>query len=474
MGKISDDIEKQLKDLSPKEAARVRKILSGLLASIDQTNQPKAPMLSRMFGRKAVAPTAKPRKQVRTGTDIPSVGAVVHSRATGLAPFYRRTLLKDVLPFWFPRCVDTENGGFLHCLDRDGTIVDTDKSVWAQGRMTWMLLSIYNNMEKKPEWLEWADSGLTFLEKHCFDDDGRMFFHMTRDGRPVRKRRYAFSECFASMAYAAHAQATNDDRSAECARELLQRFISWNFEPGNMPPKFTDTRPMTGIGPRMMAVCMAQELRENLGEEDFFTETIDRFIGEIETLFVKPDIKCVMESVAPDGSIIDSYDGRTLNPGHAIEAAWIILKEGGHRQNKRLIRLGCQMLDWMWERGWDNEHGGLLYFTDVYGKPVQEYWHDMKFWWPHNELVIATLMAWLLTGEEKYQRMHNQAHQWSFKTFADEEHGEWFGYVHRDGRISSTVKGNLWKSFFHHPRMLLTCWRLCKGWSEPKPEKGSL
>jgi len=256
MGKISDDIEKQLKDLSPKEAAKVRKILSGLLVSIDQTNQPKEPMLSRMFGRKAVAPTVKPRKQVRTGTDIPSVGAVVHSRATGLAPFYRRTLLKDVLPFWFPRCVDTENGGFLHCLDRDGTIVDTDKSVWAQGRMTWMLLSIYNNMEKKPEWLQWADSGLTFLEKHCFDDDGRMFFHMTRDGRPVRKRRYAFSECFASMAYAAHAQATNDDRSAECARELLKRFISWNFEPGNMPPKFTDTRPMTGIGPRMMALSM--------------------------------------------------------------------------------------------------------------------------------------------------------------------------------------------------------------------------
>jgi len=181
-----------------------------------------------------------------------------------------------------------------------------------------------------------------------------------------------------------------------------------------------------------------------------------------------------MESVAPDGSIIDSYDGRTLNPGHAIEAAWFILKEGGHRQNKRLIRLGCQMLDWMWERGWDTEHGGLLYFTDAYGKPVQEYWHDMKFWWPHNELVIAALMAWLLTGEEKYQRMHHQAHQWSFKTFADEEHGEWFGYVHRDGRISSTVKGNLWKSFFHHPRMLLTCWRLCKGWSEPKPEKGRL
>ena len=155
------------------------------------------------------------------------------------------------------------------------------------------------------------------------------------------------------------------------------------------------------------------------------------------------------------------FDERTLNPGHAIECAWFILWEAKKQNdNQRLIELGCQILDWMWERGWDKKYGGLYYFRDVYNRPVQEYWHDMKFWWPHNEAIIATLLAWTLTKNDKYLKMHSLVHNWAYKHFEDQEHGEWFGYVHRDGRLSSQIKGNLWKGPFHLPRMQLVCWRL--------------
>jgi N-acylglucosamine 2-epimerase len=323
-----------------------------------------------------------------------------------------------------------------------------------------MLLSMVNGFERRPEWLEWARGGLEFIDRHCFDTDGRMYFHVTREGQPIRKRRYAYSESFAAIAHAAYARATGSDRSAARARELFDQFTRWNFTPGLMPPKFTDTRPMIGMGPRMITIVTAQELRANLGADPVLTGWIDRCIDEIRRWFVKPEIRCVMESVGPDGEILDHFDGRTLNPGHAIEGAWFIMQEGRYRNDTGLVRLGCDMLDWMWERGWDCEYGGIFYFRDVYGKPVQEYWHDMKFWWPHDETIIATLMAWLLTGEEKYERMHRQVHDWSHKHFADPEHGEWYGYLHRDGRISTSLKGNLWKSFFHHPRMQWTCWQL--------------
>ncbi len=380
--------------------------------------------------------------------------------AQQLAEFYRRSLLDDCVPFWFPRSVDQERGGFLHCLDRDGSVVDTDKSVWAQGRMTWMLLTLYNTVERRPQWLEWAESGLRFLERHCFDTDGRMFFHVTREGRPIRKRRYAFSESFAAIACAAHARATGDGRSAARAFELFEFFTRWNFTPGLMPAKFTDARPAIGMGPRMIAIVTAQELRANLGADPRLTAWIDRCIEEIRSHFVKPELGAVMEMVAPDGSVIDHFDGRTLNPGHAIEGAWFIMEEGRCRGDAGLIQLGCQMLDWMWQRGWDEEFGGLYYFRDLHGKPVQEYWHDMKFWWPHDEALIATLMAWRLTGDDRHLKRHEQLRQWAFAHFADPVHGEWFGYLHRDGRLSTTLKGNFWKSFFHHPRMLWTCWRM--------------
>ena len=130
------------------------------------------------------------------------------------------------------------------------------------------------------------------------------------------------------------------------------------------------------------------------------------------------------------------------------------------RGERDYVRLGCDMLDWMWERGWDEECGGLFYFRDVYGHPVQEYWHDMKFWWPHDEALIATLLAHRLTGDARYAEWHERVYAWAHAHFGDPEHGEWFGYLHRDGSPSVTLKGNLWKSFFHHPRMQWYCSRL--------------
>jgi len=375
---------------------------------------------------------------------------------------YHDGLLVDTMKFWFPRSIDTEHGGFLHCFDRDGSLVDTDKSVWVQGRMSWMLLTLYNTVDQRAEWLAWAKSGIDFLNRHAFDTDGRMFFHVTREGQPIRKRRYAYSEAFAAIANAAYAKAAGDSAAAERARALFDLFTDWNFTPGKMPPKFTDARPMIGLAPRMITLVTAQELRANLGADAKLDRWIDRCIEEIQRLFVKPDLRVVMEVVAPDGGIVDHFDGRTLNPGHAIEGAWFILHEGKWRADAQLIRLGCDMLDWMWERGWDAECGGIYYFRDVFGKPVQEYWHDMKFWWPHNEAIIATLLAYELTGDLKYARWHQQVHDWAHCHFGDAECGEWYGYLHRDGRVSVPLKGNLWKSCFHHPRMQWYCADLLK------------
>lgn len=378
-----------------------------------------------------------------------------------LAAFYREQLFDDCLPFWFPRSVDSEHGGFLHCLGREGELVDEDKSVWAQGRMSWMLLVLYLEAERRPEWLQWAESGLTFLEKKCVDpSDGRMFFHVMRDGTPIRKRRYAYSESFAAIAHAAHAAATQQESSAERARHWFRRFTDWNFQPGLMPAKFTGHRPLTGLGPRMITLVTAQELHLRLGSSPETTGWIDRCLEEIEDLFVKPELEVVLETVTPKGEISDHFDGRTLNPGHAIEGAWFILEEAKRRNDSRLVRLGCQMLDWMWRRGWDQQHGGLFYFRDVYDRPIQEYWHAMKFWWPHDEALIATLYAYQATGETRYLEMHEQCRQWAFTHFADPNGGEWFGYLNPDGSPSSHLKGSLWKSFFHHPRALWLCHQL--------------
>lgn len=377
-----------------------------------------------------------------------------------LRDFYRKQLLDDTIPFWFPRSIDIEHGGYLLMRDQTGNLLDDDKAVWIQGRAAWMLATLYNTFEKDSKWIEGSKSGIDFLNNHCFDTDGRMFFHVTRNGKPLRKRRYFFSETFAVIANAAYAKASGDSHAADKARELFGKCIEYASNPSLLPAKYTAVRPAKGIGVPMIMINTAQQLRENIGDERC-DEWISRWITEIERDFIKDDIQCVMESVALDGSIIDHIDGRTLNPGHAMEGAWFILHEARYLNNDpHLIDLGCKMLDYMWERGWDKEHGGILYFRDVYDKPVQEYWQDMKFWWPHNEVIIATLLAYLMTGNEKYAQWHRLVHDYAYSHFHDKEHGEWFGYLHRDGTVAQTAKGNLFKGPFHLPRQEWYCYKI--------------
>lgn len=377
-----------------------------------------------------------------------------------LKSFYEDQLLGSTVPFWFPRSYDTEHGGFLFMRDADGTLIDDDKAVWIQGRATWLLSTLYHTVAPKQEWLDGAKLGYDFLNRHCFDTDGQMFFHVTRDGRPIRKRRYFFSETFYVIAAAAYAKASGNEEAAANARKVFGDCIAYASGEKKLQPKFTDVRPSKGIGVPMIMMNTAQQLRETIGDQRC-DAWISRWINKIGQDFVKDDIRCVMEQVAPDGSIIDHIDGRTLNPGHAMEGAWFILHEARHRGNDpKLIELGCRMLDYMWERGWDQEYGGILYFRDVYHKPVQEYWQDMKFWWPHNEVIIATLLAYLMTGNEKYARWHRMVHHYAYTRFHDKQHGEWFGYLHRDGSIAQTAKGNLFKGPFHLPRQEWYCMRI--------------
>ncbi len=374
---------------------------------------------------------------------------------------FRDGLLLDTLPFWMPRSMDPEFGGYFTGLGRDGELIHTDKSIWFQGRMAWMLATLYNTVEKRPEWLDYAKSGIDFLEKYGYDADGRMFFSVTRDGKPLRKRRYFFSETFAVISYAAYGMATNDSSWIRKAVEIFEKVIAYQTTPGLLEPKVNpDVRPMKGLGGPMITLVTAQELRK-ADPDPRWNELIDGLIAEVERDFIKPEFKCVLETVGPNGEFIDTLEGRMITPGHSLELGWFVLHEAKCRNNDaKLIELGCKIIDWSFDWGWDEKFGGILYYRDCLNKPCSEYWSDMKFWWPHNETIIAMLLAWQLTGEEGYFKKFELAHDWTYKHFPDPEFGEWFGYLHRDGTVATELKGNLWKGMFHLPRMQWYCWQL--------------
>ena len=75
--------------------------------------------------------------------------------------------------------------------------------------------------------------------------------------------------------------------------------------------------------------------------------------------------------------------------------------------------------------------------------------------WTQTEDSIASLYASKATGDENYIERHRMVNDWAYKHLPDNEFGEWYGYLHRDGTVAQDAKGNLFKGPFHIPRMLI-------------------
>ena len=378
------------------------------------------------------------------------------------ATSYREDLTGNILPFWMKHGLDRVNGGVYTCVDRDGSLIDTTKSVWFQGRFGFIAAYAYNHIERNPEWLAASKSCIDFIEQHCTDTDGRMYFEVTAEGVPLRKRRYVFSETFAAIAMSEYAIASGDKTYAQKALELFRNIRRWLATPGVLEPKYLPALQARGHSITMILINTASRIRAAIQDPEL-DEQIDQSIHDLRAYHVHPEFKALLETVGPNGEFIDTCNGRLINPGHCIETSWFLFDVAHDRGNdKELIDLGLQIFDWSWEWGWDKEYGGIINFRDCRNLPAQDYSQDMKFWWPQTESIIATLYAYKLTKDEKYLQMHRQISEWTYAHFPDHEYGEWYGYLHRDGSVAQPAKGNLFKGPFHIPRMMTKAHTLCQ------------
>lgn len=374
---------------------------------------------------------------------------------------YKQDLTQNIMPFWLKNGLDKEFGGIYTCLTRNGHLMDTTKSVWFQGRFAFICAFAYNNVEKRPEWLEAAKATLDFIEEHCFDTDGRMFFEVAADGTPLRKRRYVFSESFAAIAMAEYALATGDAEYARKALDLFKRMRHFLRTPGILKPKYLPAVQAQGHSITMIMVNVASCIKKVISDPELDAQ-IEESVYALKNYFMHSEFKALLETVGPKGEFIDTINGRTINPGHCIETAWFLFDvAAGMGGNKDLVDMALTIFDWSWDWGWDNQYGGIINFRDCKNLPCQDYSQDMKFWWPQTEAIIASLYAYKLTKDEKYLKRHKVISDWTYAHFPDAEFGEWYGYLHRDGTVAQTAKGNIFKGPFHIPRMMVKGYMLC-------------
>lgn len=385
--------------------------------------------------------------------------------AKKLRNFYKEHLLDNVVPFWMNSdLLDKENGGYITSVDRFGKSYNDDKSVWFQGRGLWTFSTLCERYGVREEWKKAAEIGKEFLEKYCFDSDGRMYFTVTKEGKPLRKRRYMFSESFFVVGMAQYGKTFGDNdalkKAEDCFELMMQIYKDPLSDPFKITPKsYSETRNERSAAVPMVLISSAELLRRcDPDRQDYYNDICKSITDDIMKYHYHPELKCSLENVlSVDGSHVDNPSGRTINPGHSCENAWFLMCQAIYNNDDKLLKNALSIFDFAFERGWDKEYGGMLYFVDLDNRPCEQLEWDMKLWWVHNEVLIASLMAYALTNDEKYWERFKLVHEYSFSHFADKEYGEWYGYLHRDGTVSHTQKGSLWKGPYHLPRCLMFC-----------------
>lgn len=369
---------------------------------------------------------------------------------------YMDELLYSVLPFWLDNSQDTKFGGYFSCLNRDGSVYDKDKFVWLQGREVWMFSMLYNKLMKNEEWLACAKQGGEFLKKYGHDENMDFYFSLTREGKPVVQPYNIFSNTFACMAFAQLAEATQNDEYAELAKKIFNRILERQRNPkGPWNKAYPGTRPMKDFALPMIVCNMALEIENILDDKGLLNKTIERCEHEVMDVFYQPDLGVMVENVSSvDNSLVDCFEGRTVNPGHDLEALWFMENLGVRLGDKELIKKCVDISLSVIEYGWDKEFGGIYYFMDRKGYPQQQLEWDQKLWWVHIEAAIAMIKGYQLTGNQKCLDWFLKLHDYLWTHFKDKEYPEWFGYLNRRGEVLLPLKGGKWKGCFHVPRGL--------------------
>ena len=383
---------------------------------------------------------------------------------------YKRELLENCLPFWLEHSQDKEYGGYFSCLNRDGSVYDTDKFIWLQGREVWMFAMLYNNVEKNQQWLDCAIQGAEFLKKYGHDENWDFYFSLDRKGNPLVQPYNIFSNTFACMAFAQLAKATGNDEYAQIARKIFTRILERRSNPkGQWCKAYPGTRPMKDFALPMIICNMALEIEDILEDKSVLEQTIDTCLHEVFDVFYKPELGCMLENVSSvDGTPVDCFEGREINPGHDLEALWFMMNLGVRRGDKALIEKCVEISLLVIERGWDKEFGGIYYFLDAKGVPQQKLEWDQKLWWVHIESAIAMLKGYQLTGNEKCLEWFLKLDAYLWNNFKDKEYPEWFGYLNRRGEVLLPLKGGKWKGCFHVPRGLYQIWQLAEKCGQAK------
>ncbi len=381
----------------------------------------------------------------------------IRARFTDLLAIYRSELLERVVPFWLNHAIDRQNGGILTCISDQGQLLSQDKYMWSQLRAIWTFSALYNKIEPRQEWLDVARHIYEFVRQYGRDDRGQWVFSVSNKGQILQGATSIYADGFAIYGLTELARATDDQEVIDLALATYQNVRSRLARPGSY-----QTAPFqVPQGGKAHAISMIfslvfNELGHYLGDQAIIEASLYH-ATQVMDVYLRPDRKLLYEFVGLDDSLIDSPQGRSIVPGHAIECMWFMIHIFKQSGDQARIRQAVDAIRWHVELGWDEEYGGLFHACDAEGGTPWWRFADAKLWWPHTEALYATLLAYQITGEAWYLDWFERVHNYAFSHYPVPGYGEWTQKLNRQGNAFTETVALPVKDPFHLPRALIYC-----------------
>jgi cellobiose epimerase len=418
--------------------------------------------------------SALPARPARAGTLRPS--------RRELAEDIQQVLWQKILPAWYPRSLDTDNGGFWENFAEDWSRRPaSSKFLVYQARMTWVPAAVALACpDRREPYLDYARHGLRFLRDRMWDAPHGGFVDRTDlAGRPDREAmpwKQMYSLAFGLYAAAAVWQATPDPGAGQLARDAF-RWIDRHAHDAEHGGYYEH---LTAAGQPLAREIPDQPLGHGLpvigrvGHKSMnaHIHVLEALI-ELRHVWDDPQLHrrleevflIVRDKIVRPGGHLAMFCARDFTPvderssfGHELETAYLLMeaaelldRDDGPLTERVALELVEHSLRW----GWDRQHGG---FFDE-GPPEGPATHRQKIWWVQVEAMNGLLIADQLTAGKDPRYLDVFAETWKFfrDRMVDPVHGGSFEVVAEDGRPlpEKRHKATPWKAAYHVTRALL-------------------
>ncbi|UHG91437.1 AGE family epimerase/isomerase [Spirosoma oryzicola] len=342
-----------------------------------------------------------------------------------LSADYQQALLRQVVPFWLNHSRDEQCGGYFDFLTSDGQVIEGDKIVTLQAQQVWAFTWLYNTFDGQPAWLDHAYKGATFLSEFAHDEKLNSYEQLDRRGRPVAPAANVVASCSAVMAYAQLHRATDDDGWAMLAKQVFSGlFRQWETTHTELAQTIGGYRQLRHLGEPVLLLKTLLEIRPLLDEESWH-EKIESVLHVLLREFLDRRTGILREYMLPDGSFINTPEGRRLNVGLTFQAANFLLDlcaESGNR------KLAMQVASWcirMSEVAWNELSGGLNQYADMKGQPLIFPDWNQRWAWVQVEALSALTKSYFQTHHPECPKWIKRIHDFTFQYFTDPKLSGW-------------------------------------------------